>query len=214
MRKFMIGTSFLVIGLLAGCSNPEAVPVQPENQLVTQEGTEPINVTDGSIKESGTVGEAKSALEGNSTTSNTTENMITEGQAREVALKQVPGGKILAIDKDFNDLVPNYDFTIVKDNMEYEFEVNAYDGSIRAIEKDMEIVKGTQAGEAELIGEERARAIAQEQVPTGEITEFAYESDEYIPNYDISISDGTYEYDFEIHAMTGEILRSEKDLLD
>lgn len=35
--------------------------------------------------------------------------------------------------------------------------------------------------------------------------------DERIPHYDVDFRQGGYEYDYEIHAQTGEVLRSEKE---
>lgn len=142
---------------------------------------------------------------------NTQGEMLDEAQAKAIVLDKVPGGKIAKIERDLHDAVPHYEFTIVKDNVEYELEVNAKDGSIREVEEELQ--KPNAIDESKLIGEARAKEIAQGQVPQGEIIEFSYEGDEYIPNYDISMRDAEYEYDFEIDAVTGEILKSEKNLL-
>lgn len=185
MKKFMIGVGILLVGALVGCSNSNNVPVNPGTPTPQQGTVE--NIGD--------------------------KRVLTEEEATNIVNKEVPGGEIVKIEQDFDDAVPNYDFKILKDNMEYELEVNAYDGSIREIEKEVGASKSTPIDESKLIGEAKAKEIAQSQVPEGEIIGVEYEGDEVIPNYDISMRDTKYEYSFEIDALTGEILKSEKDLL-
>ena len=38
-----------------------------------------------------------------------------------------------------------------------------------------------------------------------------YETDDRVPHYDVSFREGPWEYEYEIHAATGEILSFEKD---
>lgn len=185
MKQFKIGASILLVGALVGCSNPGNVPENPAPQTEQQATVE--NTVD--------------------------KEMITEEEAINIINTEIPGGKIVKIEKDFNDEIPNYDFKILKDNMEYDLEVNAYDGSIREIEKEVDKHGSNPIDESKLIGETKAREIAQAKVPEGEIVGFEYEGDEVVPNYDISMRDAKYEYSFEIDALTGEILKSEKDLL-
>lgn len=185
MKQFAMGVSILLVGALVGCSNPDNVSVNPKS-TTKQQGT--------------------AENTGNST-------MLTEEEATNIINKEIPGGQIVKIEKDFNDTVPNYDFKILKDNIEYELEVNAYDGSIHEIKKETVTPRSNPIDESKLIGEDKAKEIAQAQVPEGEIIGFKYEGDEAIPNYDISMRDAKYEYNFEIDALTGKILKSEKDLL-
>ena len=189
MKQFIIGVSILLVGVLVGCSNPDnmsANPGQTTGQAAGQQGT---------VENTGE------------------QKMLTEEEATNITNQEVPGGEIVKVEQDFDDPIPNYDFKILKDNMEYELEVNAYDGSIREIEKEVNTAQTNPIDESKLIGEAKAREIAQTQVPEAEITGFEYEADEVIPNYDISMRDAQYEYSFEIDALTGEILKSEKELL-
>lgn len=184
MKQFLMGISILLVGTLVGCSNPNNVSVPPE----------PTTKQQGTVENTGD------------------RKMITEEEATNIINKEISGGKIVEIEKDLNDVVPTYDFKVLKDNIEYELEVNAYDGSVREIEKEA-TTKSNPIDESKLIGEDKAKEIARAQVPEGEIIGFKYEGDEAIPNYDISMRDAKYEYNFEIDALTGEILKSEKDLL-
>lgn len=141
------------------------------------------------------------------------EEMLTEEQAKEIVTKEIGTGQIVKVNKDLDDAVPNYDFTILKDNMEYDIEVDAYTGVIREVEQEPQETPTNTVDESKLIGESKAKEIALAQVPGGEVVEFEYEADEVVANYDITVRDSEYEYDFELDAMTGEILKQEKELL-
>nr|WP_307992055.1 PepSY domain-containing protein [uncultured Niameybacter sp.] len=183
MKPFAIGTILLLIGALVGCSNTNA-PVNPQP-----------------TSEQGTVQNTEQA------------KMLTEEEATNIVNQEIPGGTIIKLKQDFDDAVPSYEFKVVKDNMEYELEINAYDGTIRGVEKEIEVDQLNAVDPSKLIGDKKAKEIAQNEVPEGNIIGFEYEGDEVIPNYDITIRDTQYEYDFEIDAQTGEILKSEKELL-
>lgn len=184
MKRFAIGVVLLVVGALVGCSSPDNAPVNPE-----QTSGQDIVQNTGDTK------------------------MLTEEEAINIVNKEIPGGKIVKIEHDLDGAIPDYDFKVIKENMEYELEVNAYDGSIHGVEKEIDTDKLNTIDESKLIGDTKAKEIAQAQVPEGEIIGFEYEGDEALPNYDITIRDTQYEYDFEIDAITGEILKSEKELL-
>lgn len=62
---------------------------------------------------------------------------IDEATAKEIALNEVEGGVITSISFDYEDDTPVYDVEIVKDRTEYEFEINAIDGSI--ISKNIDV---------------------------------------------------------------------------
>lgn len=59
---------------------------------------------------------------------------ITEAQAKEIALAQVPGASesdIREFEVDYDDGRLEYEGTIYYDHMEYEFEIDGYSGAIR-----------------------------------------------------------------------------------
>lgn len=70
----------------------------------------------------------------NTTDSNSSEDtMLTEQEAKQIALSKVPGATeedISKFKKDMDDSVPEYEGEIHYNGMEYEFEINAYDGTI------------------------------------------------------------------------------------
>lgn len=143
---------------------------------------------------------------------------IDEDKAKEIALSNVPGGKIVEFSYDGDDKIPNYDISIHDDKYEYDFEISAVDGSILSSDKELldknEGITSPKTDNNKVIGEEKAKEIALKQVPGGKIVDCLYDSDDSIPNYDITIIEGKYKYDIEINAHTGEILRNEKGNVD
>lgn len=142
--------------------------------------------------------------------------MIDEERAKVVALEQVPNGTVVEVSHDLNDLHPNYEFTIQEENYEYEIEVDAYTGVITKIDQDFKIFDGSTTGNEKTISidEVKAKEIALAQVPKGTVTKTSFDGDEYIPNYEIDIVADGYEYEFEIDARDGRILKMQKDLID
>lgn len=136
---------------------------------------------------------------------------LTEDEIKAIVLAEIPDGTIVKIDSDLNDLIPNYDVTVISGNMEYDFEIDAYTGAIRGTEKELE--NNPETLTPPTFSEEDAKAIALQEVPGGVITSVDYDADEYVPHYTVSVRFENYEYDIEIDAQTGAIREIEKDLL-
>ncbi|WP_415288051.1 PepSY domain-containing protein [Clostridium perfringens] len=68
-----------------------------------------------------------------------TQNLITPEKAKEIMLSKVPNGTFIEFSFDdtdnFNE-IPTFDGKLIKDNIEYDIEVNAKDGSIFKLEKE------------------------------------------------------------------------------
>ena len=67
-----------------------------------------------------------------------TANMITHAQAKEIAINQTGGGNILKSELDYEDKrrVAIYEVEIVRDNVKYEYDINAISGVIITYETD------------------------------------------------------------------------------
>ena len=61
---------------------------------------------------------------------------IGEKKAKQIALKEVGGGKVIKIEFDMDDGVPVYEVEIVEDDMEYERIIHAVTGAILEIDMD------------------------------------------------------------------------------
>ena len=61
---------------------------------------------------------------------------VTPEVAKSIMLNKVPGANILEFSYDGDDKTPKYDGTLIKDNYEYEVDVNAKTGQIIKFEKE------------------------------------------------------------------------------
>lgn len=68
-----------------------------------------------------------------------TQNLITPEKAKEIMLSKVPNGTFIEFSFDdtdnFNE-IPTFDGKLIKDNIEYDIEINAKDGSVFKLEKE------------------------------------------------------------------------------
>ncbi|EGS9999799.1 cell surface protein [Clostridium perfringens] len=66
-------------------------------------------------------------------------NLITPEKAKEIMLSKVPNGTFVEFsfdDSDNSNEIPTFDGKLIKDNIEYDIEINAKDGSIFKLEKE------------------------------------------------------------------------------
>ncbi len=62
-----------------------------------------------------------------------------------------------------------------------------------------------------LITAEKAKTIMKNKVPGASISEFSYDTDDKLPKYDATLIKDNYEYEIDINAKTGEIIKFEKE---
>ena len=62
-----------------------------------------------------------------------------------------------------------------------------------------------------LITAEKAKTIMKNKVPGASISEFSYDTDDRLPKYDATLIKDNYEYEIDINAKTGEIIKFEKE---
>jgi uncharacterized membrane protein YkoI len=159
---------------------------------------------------------------------NSDKQLISEEQARKIALEKV-NGKIVEFELDYDDGRPEYEIEIRADGKEYDLEIDGYTGKIIKFEVDddddddddrrseKESSKSSTGSKAsdknsdkQLISEEQARKIALEKV-NGKIVEFELDYDDGHPEYEIEIRADGKEYDLEIDGYTGKITKFEVD---
>ena len=158
---------------------------------------------------------------------------ISASEAKNIALKQFDG-KIVEFDFEGDELFPHYEIDVVKDNEKVEITIDAQSG--QATISSREIIKKpiTQAvselpksntnhastnkiqsgsnGQT-IITQDQAISIAQSKAE-GTVTSVELDIEHNIKVYEIEIRNGQTEYDFEIDATTGDILKYEEDLED
>ena len=150
---------------------------------------------------------------------------ISLDEAEKIALKEVDG-EVLKAGKDKDDGITYYDFTIVTDTEKYEVEVNAENGKVLKVEKDDDYVPSqsnttdqtnqtnqNNTQNTTQITAEKAQEIAMNRVGTGTLVkcELDFDDDTQKYKYEIEIKDGRVEYDLEIDANSGEIIKYEQD---
>ncbi|HCW72835.1 MAG TPA: hypothetical protein DHM90_02515, partial [Clostridiaceae bacterium] len=129
------------------------------------------------------------------------EGMLTEEEARAIALERVPG-EIIRMEIDDDD---EYEVKILLDGVRYELEIDAFTGEVREADQDDDdftAETGTNPG----ISLEEARRIALEKV-SGTIIEEERDDD----SYDFEIVLDGRKYEIEINAATGAVEKYETD---
>ncbi len=129
------------------------------------------------------------------------EGMLTEEEARAIALERVPG-EIIRLELDDDD---EYEVKILLDGVRYELEIDAFTGEVREADQDDDdftAETGTNPG----ISLEEARRIALEKV-SGTIIEEERDDD----SYDFEIVLDGRKYEIEINAATGAVEKYETD---
>ena len=160
-----------------------------------------ISAVDGSI--------LKRSLENHPTGTNTV--TIDEAKVKEIVNNQVKG-TIVSIKLDHDDARLVYDVTVVDETYKYDFEISAVDGSIVSQDKELiNQVSNSTNTQGVTIDEAKAREIALSQVPNGTIIEISFDYEVGVLVYDVTVVEGTTEYDFEISGVDGSIISRSMD---
>ncbi len=151
---------------------------------------------------------------------------LTAEEAKAIALshaglkEEEVTGLVTKYDKD--DGVTEWEVDFRKGDYEYDYDIDAKTGKILKSEKEKDPVKvpaptqaPTEPAAPKTLTAEEAKAIAlahaglKEADVTGLVTK--YDIDDGVPEWEVDFRKGDYEYDYEIHAETGKILKSEKE---
>ena len=160
-----------------------------------------ISAVDGSI--------LKRSLENHPTGTNTV--TIDEAKVKEIVNNQVKG-TIVSLKLDHDDARLVYDVTVVDETYKYDFEISAVDGSIVSQDKELiNQVSNSTNTQGVTIDEAKAREIALSQVPNGTIIEISFDYEMGVLVYDVTVVEGTTEYDFEISGVDGSIISRSMD---
>lgn len=136
---------------------------------------------------------------------------INEEEANKIVLDDVPNGKIVEFSLDENDVKPNYEVSVSDGETIHEYEIDAVTGDILKKETKKE---DSNTNQEDLISEEKAKSIALEMIPNGKVLKISLDADDNIVNYDVTISDDEYEYEYEIDAKDGTIIAESKEKIN
>ena len=100
---------------------------------------------------------------------------------------------------------------------EYDYEINAKTGAVIKYEKDTEDDDddhhSTSTSTSSYIGRDAAmqKALSHAGLSESDVYELEVELDEEDGIYEVSFETKSYEYEYEVQATTGKILKAEKD---
>lgn len=213
---FLFTASMLSLGILTGCSgnsnstqtNNNNAASQTTNQAASSDASD--DATNSSVNT--VIGTDKtSSDDGGTTAANSSDEYLSEEEASAIALAQVDGAteEELRIKKDTDDGKNIYEISIVHDNVEYDFEIDAATGNI--LEQSSEVKEdnwNNSQNSNNYISEDEAKNIALGQVEGATEADLRIhkDNDDGKDIYEGSIVYNEMEYEFEIDAATGSII--------
>lgn len=162
-----------------------------------------------------------------------TGNYIGEEKAKSIALAHagVTAAQVTysKVHLDYDDGRVDYDIDFYVDNTEYEYEIDAVDGTILEFDREMEHHKSrnntertpqpeTSGGTGEYIGEAAAKsaALAQAGLTETQVRKLKVKLDREDGKmvYEVEFKSGQTEYEYELDATSGKILQADVDYDD
>ncbi len=192
-------------------SNTASEPVVANSE---QQETNESKKQSNSSKEDKTSTPKKSSPSKNTVKTNTQKSdFITEAKAKSIALKhaEVKSKEIsyYRIHLDTDDGVSKYEISFYVDKKEYEYDINAKTGKILSYEKPKPTLSDAK------ISKSKAKSIALKDagVKAADIFDYELETDvdKNVVKYEISFKANGFEYDYEINAKGGNIIKKEKE---
>lgn len=132
-------------------------------------------------------------------------------KAKAIVLQKAPGATIQKLKLERDDGRVSYEGEAVKGKVEYEFDIDAYTGAILTWEEEQKASSGSTQSAAKVIGLSKARAIVEKKLPGANILEIELETEDGRKIYEGEARKGNMEYDFEIDANTGVVLKWEAE---
>ena len=143
-----------------------------------------------------------------------TTEMLTREEAKAVAFAHagVTEAYDVEIELDQDKGIVHYEVDFETKEAEYDYEVEAYTGEVL---KSRIKEKKVSAPTGEKLTKEEAKEIALKHAGVeASRVEVELDKDNGVYKYEIEFRAGGYEYDYEVEAYTGEILKSEKEFDD
>lgn len=143
-----------------------------------------------------------------------TGDYIGEERAKELALQHagVSAAKATFIkaklDREDGRMV--YDVEFYSGQTEYDYEIDALTGAVISYDHDFEGSVPTQQS-AGYISAEKAKSIALERAPGASVVECKLDYDDGVAVYELELRNGRTEYECELNASTGAVIKWEVD---
>ncbi len=153
---------------------------------------------------------------------------IGKEKAQQIALTDanVSNPEMTKVEMDYDDGVMVYEVEFYKNNVEYDYEINATTGAIVKKEKDSEHVtqstnqssnnqstNQTTSSSSQQISQEKAKSIAKKHAGVSSVTNEKMEKDfdDGIYEYEYEFVSGNYKYEYKINASNGSVMKHEKE---
>ena len=169
-------------------------------------------------------------------TPSSTEQYIGEAKAKSIALTHagLTESQVTFIKAHLerDDGRMTYDIEFYSGNVEYDYEIDAISGTIKEFDRDIEnysipnnstgrgttSTQSTQSGTVQYIGEAKAKAIALSAAGLSESQvsrmKVSFDREDGVMIYEVEFNNGRMEYEYEIDATTGKVLKADVDYDD
>ncbi|MCD7808600.1 MAG: PepSY domain-containing protein, partial [Erysipelotrichaceae bacterium] len=161
-------------------------------------------------------------VEADAENTNTTTDVMTVDEAKEVALKDanVTDATMEDVQLDYDDGVQVYDVDFTSDGIEYDYEINAQTGEI--IKRETKVVATTTTTNTtttdtttttSTITKDKAKSIAMNHAGVTSVSNYTIKTDteDGVKVYELEFTSGNYEYDYTIRMSDGKILDVDKE---
>ncbi len=162
--------------------------------------------------------QSSSSSASSSSSSSSASSYISKDEAKQKAFSHagVSASQASGVKVDWDD--GHYDVEFRVGTTEYDYEINAKTGAVIRYEKDTEDEDdddhhSTSTSTSSYIGRDAAKqkALNHAGLSESDVYELEVELDEEDGIYEVSFETKSYEYDYEVQATTGKILKAEKD---
>lgn len=141
---------------------------------------------------------------------------LTAEQAKEIALNHAgvkADGTAVKTDYDFDDGIPSYEIEFWSGGIEYDYDIHAQTGEILKAEKDHKNILTSSGTSLKTEAEAKQIALNNAGLKEENISGYRIEldRDNGISVYEIEFRSAGYEYEYEINAQTGDIIKSQKE---
>lgn len=223
ITALMIGT-FLTAGTIAACaSQSEAAPTQAitSSQELMASGAKSASVPVETTARTTDGGSASKAAPAPASAANISSQPASAKDIGEAAAKQIAlehagvaeaDASYLWVSRDYDDGRLEYEVEFFSGSKEYDYDIDAADGSILSFDSETEFA-GKKTAESEGISLEQAKKIALAKVPGADDSHIRIEKDRDDGQllYEGKIVYSGVEYEFEISAADGSVLDWEID---
>ncbi len=140
---------------------------------------------------------------------------ISRDKAKEIAFNhaKVTSPKYVTVELDKEDGITVYQIEFEDSTYEYDYEINATNGTIVTSDKERKETASTNNSNnsSNFISSSKAKEIALNHAKVSNPQQLEVELDKEDREYSVEFHYNGYEYDYEIDAVTGKILKSEKE---